>query len=157
MIRRLVGISCMLSLVFAGVAVSHAQDIYPQPVTEYAEQTGPGTMTFLSYPKYYQDKAGIFQEVNTNLEFSDDPDWDYEVIKGIWNLKVNANGLFQAEHEGDVFTYHSLVWAFAVMEPSMPLTGANRTGRKSRCRATRFTGITFSLTSISLCGIFTIS
>jgi hypothetical protein len=105
MIRRLVGISCVLSLVFAGVTVSHAQDIYPKPVSEYAEKTGPGTMTFLSYPKYYQDQKGQLQAVNTNLEFSEDPNWDYEVSKGIWNLKVNANGLFQAGHEGDIFTY----------------------------------------------------
>ncbi len=41
---------------------------------------------------------------------SSSPDWDYEVTTGIWTLRVRSDGTFQAEHEGNVFTYrlHSI-------------------------------------------------
>jgi len=78
---------------------------YPAPVSEYAEQTGPNTMTFLSYPKYYRNAFGNLTEVDTTLVESSNPDWDYEVTRGIWTLRIRTDGTFQAEHEGNVFTY----------------------------------------------------
>jgi hypothetical protein len=78
---------------------------YPQPVSEYAEETGPGTMAFLSYPKYYKNTQGHLVEVVTDLVPSVDPAWDYEVQTGIWHLKVKKDGTFQASHAGDTFTY----------------------------------------------------
>ncbi|MFB3788694.1 MAG: hypothetical protein ACE15F_20235, partial [bacterium] len=78
---------------------------YAAPVSEYAEQTGPNTMTFLSYPKYYRNASGNLAEVYTALVESPDPDWDYEVSRGIWTLRVRSDGTFQADHEGNVFTY----------------------------------------------------
>ena len=77
----------------------------PQPVSEYAEKTGPNQITFLSYPKYYKSSEGSLVPVNTTLVPSKDPDWDYEVTAGIWALKVRKDGTFQAKHEGDIFTY----------------------------------------------------
>ena len=46
-----------------------AQDeaTYPAPVSEYAEQTGPHTMTFLSYPKYFRTVFGNLVEVDTTF------------------------------------------------------------------------------------------
>lgn len=58
-------------------------DSYPKPVSESVEQTGPGQMTFLSYPKYYKNTEGNLTEVNCNLVQSKDKDWDYEVTTGI--------------------------------------------------------------------------
>jgi hypothetical protein len=43
--------------------------------------------------------------VETDLVPSTDPDWDYEISKGIWQLKVRKDGTFQASHAGDTFTY----------------------------------------------------
>jgi hypothetical protein len=43
--------------------------------------------------------------VITDLVASKSPDWDFEVTTGIWNLRVKADGTFQAEHAGNVFTY----------------------------------------------------
>ena len=80
-------------------------DNYPKPVSEYTEQTGPGQMTFLSYPKYYKNTEGNLSEVNCTLVPSKDKEWDYEVTTGIWTLKVRKDGTFQAQHEGDIFTY----------------------------------------------------
>ncbi|MDX9755459.1 MAG: hypothetical protein RBU29_15960, partial [bacterium] len=80
-------------------------DVYPKPVSEYAEQTGPGQMTFLAYPKYYRNANNELTEVNTTLSVSSDPDWDYEVTSGIWSLSVHKDGTFQARHAGDAFTY----------------------------------------------------
>ena len=80
-------------------------ELYPKAVSEYAEQTGPGQMTFLSYPKYYKNAEGNLTEVNCTLVPSKDNDWDYEVTTGIWTLKVRKDGTFQAQHEGDIFTY----------------------------------------------------
>ena len=87
------------------VSGSQGTDIYPKAVSEYAEQTGPGQMTFLSYPKYYKNTEGSLTEVNCTLVQSKDTDWDYEVTTGIWTLKVRTDGTFQAQHEGDIFTY----------------------------------------------------
>ncbi|MGI6456337.1 MAG: DNRLRE domain-containing protein [bacterium] len=84
---------------------TQAQETYPKPVSEYVEQTGPGTMVFLSYPKYFKDTAGNLAPVVTDLVPSSDPEWDYEVTKGIWQLKVKKDGTFQASHAGDTFTY----------------------------------------------------
>ncbi|MEW6238819.1 MAG: hypothetical protein AB1656_25830 [Candidatus Omnitrophota bacterium] len=81
------------------------QESYPAPVSEYAEKTGPNTMTFLAYPKYYRAEDGALELVNTNLVASKSGEWDYEVAAGIWQLYVRADGTFQARHEGDIFTY----------------------------------------------------
>ncbi len=43
--------------------------------------------------------------VKTNLVESGDPQWDYEVTTGIWTLRVRTDGTFQAEHQGDIFSY----------------------------------------------------
>ena len=94
----------VLSFLFAGLA-SFAQSEFPQPVSEYVEKTGPTTMTFLSYPKYYRNAENQLTEVDTTLRESDIPGWDYEVTTGIWTLRVRKDGTYQAEHEGDVFTY----------------------------------------------------
>ena len=79
--------------------------MYPKPVSESIEQTGPGEMVFLSYPKYYQNAEGTLTEVNTTLVPSKDKEWDYEVTTGIWALRVRKDGAFQAQHKGDIFTY----------------------------------------------------
>jgi hypothetical protein len=63
------------------------------------------TLTFLSYPKYYKDADQKLTLVKTNLVESGDPQWDYEVTTGIWTLRVRTDGTFQAEHQGDVFSY----------------------------------------------------
>ncbi len=82
-----------------------AQEWQPVPVSEYAEKSGPNTLTFLSYPKYYKDADQNLTLVKTNLVESSDPKWDYEVTTGIWTLRVRTDGTFQAEHQGDVFSY----------------------------------------------------
>ena len=79
--------------------------MYPKPVSESIEQTGPGEMVFLSYPKYYQNAEGTLTEVKTTLVPSKDKEWDYEVTTGIWALRVRKDGAFQAQHKGDIFTY----------------------------------------------------
>ena len=81
------------------------QETYPQPISESVEKTGSNSIAFLSYPKYYCAASGNLKEVITDLVPSTDPAWDYEVTKGIWQLKVKRDGTFQAAHEGDVFTY----------------------------------------------------
>ncbi|MGI6455710.1 MAG: hypothetical protein ACOX5R_08850 [bacterium] len=43
--------------------------------------------------------------METSLVPSTDPEWDYEVVKGIWQLKIKKDGTFQASHAGDTFTY----------------------------------------------------
>ncbi|MBI1390745.1 MAG: DNRLRE domain-containing protein [bacterium] len=87
-----------------GIAAA-AQGDGPKPISEYIEQTAPGTMTFLSYPKYYRNADDVLVPVDTTLRKSSSPDWDYEVTAGIWTLRVRTDGTYQAEHEGDVFTY----------------------------------------------------
>ena len=82
-----------------------AQDFQPVPVSEYAEKTGPNTMTFLSYPKYYKTAEGELTLAVTDLVESKSADWDFEVETGIWTLRVKTDGTFQAEHQGNVFTY----------------------------------------------------
>jgi hypothetical protein len=74
-------------------------------MNESVEQTSPGQMVFMSYPKYYRDAARQLKPVNTTLVESSDPDWEYEVTTGIWSLHVRRDGTFQAQHEDDVFTY----------------------------------------------------
>lgn len=86
-------------------AARQPSEQYPVPVSEYAEKTAPNTITFLSYPKYYRMADGELTEVVTNLVLSAEPDWDYEVTRGIWTLRVRTDGTFQASHKGDVFTY----------------------------------------------------
>ena len=97
-----------MSIVLICHSMASAQiitELYPKAVSEYAEQTGPGQMTFLSYPKYYKNTEGNLTEVNCTLVPSKDKEWDYEVTTGIWTLKVRKDGTFQAQHEGDIFTY----------------------------------------------------
>ncbi|MBD3265800.1 hypothetical protein GF373_03955, partial [bacterium] len=65
-------------------AQAQTADIYPQPISESAEITAPGQMTILSYPKYYRNAEDRLTPVDTTLVRSTDPDWDYEVTKGIW-------------------------------------------------------------------------
>jgi hypothetical protein len=89
----------------AGLAWGKTVENYPKPMSESVEQTGPGQMVFMSYPKYYRDAARQLKPVNTTLVESTDPDWDYEVTTGIWSLFVRRDGTFQARHQGDVFTY----------------------------------------------------
>lgn len=75
------------------------------PLSEYSETTAPGRVSFYSYPKFYRNASDQLEEVDPNFVPSSDENWDYEVNKGIWSLKVQADGTFQASHEGDVFTY----------------------------------------------------
>nr|HPO07714.1 hypothetical protein [bacterium] len=75
------------------------------PLDEYSETVQPGLVVFYSYPKFYRTSAGELAETVTDLVVSSDPDWDYEVVTGIWTLKVRTDGTFQAIHEGDCFTY----------------------------------------------------
>jgi hypothetical protein len=89
----------------ASPALSQTTDVYPKPVNEYTEQTAPGKMSFLSYPKYYTNHENQLVETDTTLVASADPDWDYEVYTGIWSLKIRSDGTFQAQHAGDIFTY----------------------------------------------------
>ena len=85
--------------------ILQAQDFQPEPVSEYVEKSGPNTLTFLSYPKYYSNAEGQLTLVNTNLSESKNADWDFEVTTGIWTLRVKTDGTFQAEHAGNIFTY----------------------------------------------------
>ncbi|MFB3789046.1 MAG: DNRLRE domain-containing protein [bacterium] len=75
------------------------------PIHEYLETTSPGHVVLYSYPKFYRNNMVGFSEVNTHFVSSNDPDWDYEVLTGIWQLKVKQDGTFQAHHAGDTFTY----------------------------------------------------
>jgi len=93
-----------LAIVFS-VPFASAQDFKPVPLSEYAEKSGPNTITFLSYPKYYTTAEGELTPVVTNLAESKSPDWDFEVTTGIWTMRVRTDGTFQAEHQGNVFTY----------------------------------------------------
>ncbi|NPU99079.1 MAG: DNRLRE domain-containing protein [Candidatus Omnitrophica bacterium] len=103
-------IVALCSLCYTPPLMARDKATYPAPVSEYAEQTGPNTMTFLSYPKYYRNAFGNLTEVDTTLVESSNPDCDYEVTRGIWTLRVRTDGTFQAEHEGNVFSYrlHSI-------------------------------------------------
>lgn len=85
--------------------IGAAEDFEPVPVSEYSEKTGPNTITFLSYQKYYKNSTGQLSLVDTNFVKSSHPDWDFEVAAGIWTLRVREDGTFQAEHEGNSFTY----------------------------------------------------
>jgi hypothetical protein len=86
-------------------ATAQIIESYPQPASEYAEKTGPGTMTFLSYPKYYRDESNVLRLTDTTFQVSNNPNWDFEVTTGIWSLHVRADGTFRASHAGDQFTY----------------------------------------------------
>ncbi|MEW6235601.1 MAG: DNRLRE domain-containing protein [Candidatus Omnitrophota bacterium] len=96
---------CLLTAAPLAQSQAQTQESYPAPVSEYAEKTGPNTMTFLAYPKYYKLADGALELVNTNLTASKSGEWDYEVTAGIWQLFVRVDGTFQARHEGDIFTY----------------------------------------------------
>jgi hypothetical protein len=50
----------------------------PQPVAENVEITQPGTLVFLSYPKYYRDAKDQLTPVITDLVPAADPEWDYD-------------------------------------------------------------------------------
>ncbi|MBW7940769.1 MAG: hypothetical protein H3C63_18760, partial [Candidatus Omnitrophica bacterium] len=80
-------------------------DVYPKPITEYCEESAPGQMTILSFPKYYRDSLQRLQPVDTTVVQSKDSEWDFEVTTGIWSLFARKDGTFQARHRGDVFTY----------------------------------------------------
>jgi hypothetical protein len=82
-----------------------AQEEYPRPISEYMEEVSPGKITVLSYPKYYRDSSGNLQKTETQLVPSPHPEWDYQVSRGIWQLRVRKDGTFQAGHAGDTFTY----------------------------------------------------
>ncbi|MBI1388162.1 MAG: DNRLRE domain-containing protein [bacterium] len=94
----------VLGFGLSGIAAAEQID-YPIPISEYVEKSAPFTTTFLSYPKYYRNVENELTLVDTTLHKSTDPDWDYEVVTGIWTLRVRTDGTYQAEHEGDVFTY----------------------------------------------------
>ena len=49
--RLAFGIVALCSLCYTYPLMAQDEATYPAPVSEYAEQTGPNTMTFLSYPK----------------------------------------------------------------------------------------------------------
>ncbi len=95
----------ILTIIMSHTAISQEIESYPQPVSEYVEKTAPGTMTFLSYPKYYRNANNDLQLTDTTLRPSDDPNWDYQVTAGIWSLHVRTDGTFRASHAGDRFTY----------------------------------------------------
>jgi hypothetical protein len=99
-------------MLYLGVSVvgAYAEETYPKPVSESVEITAPGQLSIFSYPKYFKGWQGKLSEVDINIAASDDPDWDFEVTKGIWSLKIRKDGVFQAVHEGDIFAYrfHSL-------------------------------------------------
>ncbi len=95
----------ILTTIMSHTAISQESESYPQPVLETVERTGPNTMEFLSYPKYYRDANNDLQLADTTLRPSGDPNWDYQVTAGIWQLFVSRDGRFQAKHKGDVFIY----------------------------------------------------
>ncbi|RJP21506.1 MAG: hypothetical protein C4527_23440, partial [Candidatus Omnitrophota bacterium] len=103
-LRRLLALGMFVTFL-VNSATAQIIESYPQPASEYAEKTGPGTMTFLSYPKYYRDEGNVLRLTDTTFQVSDDPNWDYQVTTGIWHLFVSRDGRFQARHEGDVFSY----------------------------------------------------
>ena len=65
---------------------------YPVPLSLTSEKTGPNTITLLAYPKYYTDGEGELVPVETALQQSESPDWDYEVTRGVWILRVRKDG-----------------------------------------------------------------
>jgi len=97
-------IALLLCFALQPVHVS-AQDNFPKPISETSEILEPGKAVFLSYPKYYRNAEDNLVPVDTTLQASSDAEWDYEVTTGIWQLKVKTDGTFQAQHEGDTFTY----------------------------------------------------
>ena len=96
-----------LSILFicAGTVFAQPTPENPVPVSTHAEKTGPNTMTFYSYPKYYANAAGALVPVRTAFVESKRDGWDYEVSTGIWTLLVRKDGTFCAEHAEESFTY----------------------------------------------------
>lgn len=103
-LKRVVCVSAYLAMVVE-IAIAQSTDFVAVPLSPYAEQSGPNTVTVFSYPKYYQNHENQWIPVQTNFIRSDDQDWDYEVTTGIWSMFVRQDGTFSARHEGDVFTY----------------------------------------------------
>lgn len=97
-------IALLLCFALQPVHIS-AQDNFPKPISKTAEIVEPGKAVFLSYPKYYRNAEDDLVPVDTTLRPASDTEWDYEVTTGIWQLKVKTDGTFQAQHEGDTFTY----------------------------------------------------
>lgn len=77
----------------------------PIPISEDVELTSPNSARMLSYPKYYKNTGEELEEINTDIVPSTDPNWDYQVTSGFWQLFVRGDGYFQAQHKGDIFTY----------------------------------------------------
>ncbi|HQP99920.1 MAG TPA: DNRLRE domain-containing protein [bacterium] len=94
------GVVCVLAGLVAAQSVE-----YPIPISETSERIAPNTVVFLTYPKYYKTVTGELAPVVTDLVVSGDPEWDFEVNRGIWRLRVRTDGTFRADHEGDAFTY----------------------------------------------------
>jgi len=95
----------LLIIITLSPLFTQAQDEYPIPLSESSEIIAPGTAVLLCYPKYFRNANDEFEPVDTTLQPSSSPDWDYEVTTGIWQLSINTNGTFQARHDGDVFSY----------------------------------------------------
>jgi len=72
----------------------------PQPTGLYTEDAiesgGMHHTTFLSYPKYHRHEDGTLHETDCVIRDSQDPDWDWEVIEGVWTLYVKRDGTYQS-------------------------------------------------------------
>jgi hypothetical protein len=76
------------------------------PLNSYSEiqkRKDGGTITIYSYPKYY-DNNGTFEAISTDIKTSNETGWDWEVVKGVYKLKVKDDGTFEINHLGDVFS-----------------------------------------------------
>lgn len=102
------GILLLCALIGTSISTVYAHSDNPLPLSEYVEQTSPGTLTFLSYPKYYRNAENKLVSVDTTFRQSSNPDWDYEVTTGIWTLRIREDGTYQFEHADDILAFKFL-------------------------------------------------
>lgn len=75
------------------------RNIYTEDVVH---TDGRLAINFLSYPKYYEaDDGALYQSDDTILD-SEDPDWDWEVTAGIWDVFIKRDGTYESTFEGEV-------------------------------------------------------
>ncbi len=77
-----------------------------EPISYFSERTSYGNenqLTIYSYPKYYLEN-NQYQEVNCNIVSSFYAEWNWEVKKGVYKLRIKNNGTFEQNHLGDIVT-----------------------------------------------------
>ncbi len=88
-----------LILILAGVS---AEVI---PLNSYSElETGDTQkLTILGYPKYFDGETGL-ELIDSSIVSSNDEGWDFEVKKGIYQIRIKNDGELEFTNVGDSFT-----------------------------------------------------